>query len=188
MIVDVVNEMNDESTSIHWHGHHQRETPYMDGVPFITQCPIGPGSLFQYKFSASQPGTHFYHSHTGMLHFSVLILMSEESLFLIDVCILTGCQRADGLYGSLIIRQPKINETHGYLYDYDLPEHVMIVTDWLHKSGEEKFAHHYHSKGNNKPDTLLINGMGMKKEFVKNGQINYTPLARFNIQQVYRIL
>lgn len=63
--MDVINSMIEESTSIHWHGHHQENTQFMDGVAFITQCPIAPGTTFQYKFNALNPGTHFYHSHTG---------------------------------------------------------------------------------------------------------------------------
>lgn len=37
VVVDVTNQMSGTSTTIHWHGIHQRSTPYMDGVPFITQ-------------------------------------------------------------------------------------------------------------------------------------------------------
>lgn len=75
VIVDVRNEMIEEATSLHWHGHHQRNTPYMDGVPFITQCPIAPGTSFRYQFEAVLPATNFYHSHTGttqQLAFSAL--------------------------------------------------------------------------------------------------------------------
>jgi len=58
--------MMEESTTIHWHGHHQRGTPYMDGVPYVTQCPIPPKSSFRYHYMADTPGTHFWHSHSGM--------------------------------------------------------------------------------------------------------------------------
>jgi hypothetical protein len=37
----------------------------MDGVPMITQCPIQSETSFRYKFHATNPGTHFYHSHYG---------------------------------------------------------------------------------------------------------------------------
>lgn len=37
VVVDVTNRMAGTSTTIHWHGIHQRQTPYMDGVPYITQ-------------------------------------------------------------------------------------------------------------------------------------------------------
>lgn len=67
IIVDVVNAMMSDSTTIHWHGFHQHGTPYMDGVPYVTQCPIHPGSTFRYHFRATNAGTHFWHSHTGMV-------------------------------------------------------------------------------------------------------------------------
>lgn len=51
--------------TIHWHGLHQRNTPYMDGVPQITQCPIESSTTFRYAFNATEPGTQFYHSHSG---------------------------------------------------------------------------------------------------------------------------
>lgn len=65
VIVDVENHLDNEETTIHWHGHHQRGTPYMDGVPHVTQCPIPSGTMFRYKFRANHPGTHFWHSHSG---------------------------------------------------------------------------------------------------------------------------
>ena len=57
--------MLSESTAIHWHGFHQKGTPYMDGVPYVTQCPILPGESFQYIFQANMAGTFFWHSHIG---------------------------------------------------------------------------------------------------------------------------
>ncbi|CAB0032828.1 unnamed protein product [Trichogramma brassicae] len=57
--------MLSESTTIHWHGFKQRGTPYMDGVPFVSQCPILPGQTFQYIFNATEAGTYFWHSHIG---------------------------------------------------------------------------------------------------------------------------
>lgn len=65
IVVDVENGLMGDSTTMHWHGHHQRGTPYMDGVPYVTQCPIPPGTTFTYRFRALNPGTHFWHSHTG---------------------------------------------------------------------------------------------------------------------------
>ena len=57
--------MLSESTVIHWHGIHQRSSPYMDGVPYVTQCPILPGNSFRYVFNANKSGTYFYHAHIG---------------------------------------------------------------------------------------------------------------------------
>lgn len=64
-MVDVKNNMYSEPTTIHWHGQPQKDSPYMDGVPYITQCPIQPCNSFRYTFNASQAGTHFWHSHIG---------------------------------------------------------------------------------------------------------------------------
>ena len=61
--VTVHNALEDEGTSLHWHGLLQKETPYMDGVPSVQQCPIAPGSTFTYRFRADLYGTSWYHSH-----------------------------------------------------------------------------------------------------------------------------
>lgn len=66
IIVEVQNHLHTEETTIHWHGHHQRGTPYMDGVPLVTQCPIIAGTSFGYRFKAVHSGTHFWHSHSGI--------------------------------------------------------------------------------------------------------------------------
>lgn len=48
-------------TSIHWHGVALRND--MDGVPGLTQRAIPEGGTFTYEFTASDPGTYFYHPH-----------------------------------------------------------------------------------------------------------------------------
>ena len=53
--------MHTDSTIVHWHGIHQRESPEWDGVAFISQTPILPGQ----KFRAKPHGTSFYHAHIG---------------------------------------------------------------------------------------------------------------------------
>src|SRR5712692_525872 len=53
-----------ESLAIHWHG---LEIPYaMDGMPYLSQRPIAPGSRLAYEFKIHQTGTFFYHSHSPM--------------------------------------------------------------------------------------------------------------------------
>ena len=48
--------------AIHWHG---LETSYaMDGMPYLYQKPIAPGSRLVYEFTVDQNGTFFYHSHS----------------------------------------------------------------------------------------------------------------------------
>ena len=83
LIVHVTNNLASDSVTIHWHGLHQAGTPFMDGVPFITQCPIAAGQSFTYEFIAYPSGTFWYHSHVGS-------------------------QRSKGLFGALVVLK---NET-----------------------------------------------------------------------------
>ncbi len=54
------NEMT-QSTAVHFHG--LRLPNNMDGVPFITQPPITPGTEYTYEFDLINYGSHMYHSH-----------------------------------------------------------------------------------------------------------------------------
>lgn len=40
VVVDVLNHLQTESVTIHWHGLFQNGSPHYDGVPHLTQCPI----------------------------------------------------------------------------------------------------------------------------------------------------
>ncbi|WP_170328313.1 multicopper oxidase family protein [Ruegeria arenilitoris] len=48
-------------TAMHWHG--LRIPNGMDGVPYLTQMPIGPGEVFDYEFTPPDAGTYWYHPH-----------------------------------------------------------------------------------------------------------------------------
>jgi FtsP/CotA-like multicopper oxidase with cupredoxin domain len=50
-----------EETTVHWHG--VRVPNGMDGVPHLTQKPIGPGETFLYEFDVADAGTFWYHPH-----------------------------------------------------------------------------------------------------------------------------
>lgn len=63
--INVTNNLDDESTSVHWHGLVLPNA--MDGVPFMTQDPIIPGETFAYEFTIRNSGTHMYHSHHNSL-------------------------------------------------------------------------------------------------------------------------
>lgn len=134
IVVDMMNAMGGTAASMHWHGLRQRETPHMDGVPFITQCPVEFMSTFRYAFWATEPGTQFYHSHAGH-------------------------HKVNGHYGAMIIRQPEANNPNAHLYDYDLPEHFILASDWMHVTGE-MFMPGLPSSGGILPVNLLINGRG----------------------------
>ncbi|XP_017757142.1 PREDICTED: laccase-4-like isoform X2 [Eufriesea mexicana] len=157
IIVDVINLLHSESTTIHWHGQHHIKTPYMDGVPYVSQCPILPGSTFRYDYVATEVGTHFWHSHLGF-------------------------QRGDGVFGALIVRAPPKVNGHNHLYDID--EHTILISDWTHELGIDKFLSHHHADGNNKPPNLLINGLGrfMVDQNGKNVSA-IMPIATFTVKR-----
>lgn len=108
IVVDVDNQMEGTATSIHWHGILQNESPYSDGVPFVTQCPVSYGTEFRYRFKAGQAGTHLYHSHAGQ-------------------------HKANGVYGALIVRNLEEKENN-LEYDFDLDEFYILCSDWMHVS------------------------------------------------------
>ncbi|XP_055854231.1 uncharacterized protein LOC129917982 [Episyrphus balteatus] len=133
IIVDVVNKAHGTASAIHWHGLHMKDTPWMDGVPYVTQCPNLYGSTFRYWFDAKEPGTHFYHSHSGH-------------------------HKINGQYGALIVREPEEDVANFNEYDYDLPEHFLVLSDWMHAYGEQLFPGLPSTTTG--PDALLINGRG----------------------------
>ena len=80
-----------EGTTIHWHGLPVPNK--MDGVPDVTQPPIGSGETFTYEFEVPVSGTYMYHSHVGV-------------------------QLDRGLYGPLIVEAKR--EPHSYDREYTL--------------------------------------------------------------------
>ena len=142
------------TTTLHFHGIRQvgrsSQTtfgPWADGVPYVNQCPIGPGKTFKYKFEAKNiekdclfglclsktlnapPGSYWYHSHIGS-------------------------QRTNGLQGGLIIK-PK----HAYIYKnqrvIDEPSmFTVVIQEW------------YESPTRQVPMSILINGKGRVGYFI----------------------
>lgn len=153
IIVDVTNHMNGYELSIHWHGIHQTKTPWMDGVPMVTQCPIFSGNTFCYVFTASEPGTHYYHSHTGL-------------------------HRTNGIFGHLIVREH--NDPNADFYDFDLKDHTISLSDWTNHMAEETAPET--SDRENQPHSLLINGFGCHYNKL-NKNFTYAPMAAFYMQK-----
>lgn len=44
VVVNLKNNLGNETTSIHWHGIFQKGSAQMDGPAMVNQCPIPPGS------------------------------------------------------------------------------------------------------------------------------------------------
>ncbi|NML94318.1 copper resistance system multicopper oxidase [Novosphingobium olei] len=62
--LNVINDLVDEDSSIHWHG--LLVPPQFDGVPGISFPGIRPRSSYLYEFPVKQSGTYWYHSHSGL--------------------------------------------------------------------------------------------------------------------------
>ena len=114
VVVDVVNMLLTEVTTIHWHGLEQRDTYFMDGASTISQCPIEPGTSFTYIFNVSTAGTFWYHSHSG-------------------------AQRSEGLFGALVVKNDTRTENYPIKFR-DLPEHyTLTLLDWQREEGRDLF-------------------------------------------------
>ncbi|XP_072044921.1 uncharacterized protein [Amphiura filiformis] len=146
---------NSDGTSVHWHAIHQRGTPYMDGPAMITQCPISPQSSFTYNFKAYPGGTHYWHSHSNL-------------------------QRIDGGFGAFIVNQAPDRDPNSDLYDFDLPEHVVIVQAW-----PDLPATPFGETPGQIP-APTINAKGQFKQFVKGNDTAYTPREVFQVKQGQR--
>lgn len=53
IMIHLHNHLLSDSVTIHWHGLSQWGTPWMDGVGYISQCPIGAGQIYFYNFTVS---------------------------------------------------------------------------------------------------------------------------------------
>ncbi|CDO98372.1 unnamed protein product [Coffea canephora] len=61
--VKVTNRV-DMNTTLHWHGIRQLRTGWADGPAYVTQCPIGTGKSYTYRFTVvDQRGTLWWHAH-----------------------------------------------------------------------------------------------------------------------------
>jgi CopA family copper-resistance protein len=98
----VHNDLKNENTALHWHGLFLPNKE--DGVPYLTQMPIKPGTTHKYTFPIIQNGTYWYHSHSGL-------------------------QEQIGLYGLFIINKKKDDPTFRKGID-DLPTVPVILSEW----------------------------------------------------------
>ncbi|KAI6249163.1 Iron transport multicopper oxidase fetC [Erysiphe necator] len=63
IVVNVENQLGNQTTTLHFHGIYHNGTTHMDGAAQVTQCGIPPGAKFTYNFTVNQAGTYWYHSH-----------------------------------------------------------------------------------------------------------------------------
>ncbi|KAF2468474.1 uncharacterized protein BDR25DRAFT_231537 [Lindgomyces ingoldianus] len=131
VIVTVTNKLEDNGTSLHFHGIRQLNNNEHDGVPSLTQCPIAPGESMTYKFIATNYGTSWWHSHFAI-------------------------QTWEGVFGPMIIHGPTSKE-----YDVDAGTVVLQdwshkTVDSVYNAAEDALT-----GGPRIMDNGLINGMNV---------------------------
>jgi len=70
-----------DSITIHWHGQHQRGTPFMDGIGYISQCPVASGQSFTYEFKV----VNYCMNHVGTQSLTTTL---ETPNHVFSVCLL----------------------------------------------------------------------------------------------------
>jgi len=142
ILINVVNRLRDQSTSLHFHGLFMNGTSHMDGTSHVSQCAIAPGTSFTYDFSIQQPGTYWYHSHTKS-------------------------QYPDGLRGPIVIRDPE----SPYRGQYE-EEIVLSVSDWYHLPSSTLIKNYDTAPGMMRhdpfPDSVLLNDTQNLKVLVRS--------------------
>lgn len=140
LVIEVTNNL-DEATIIHWHG--LRLPASMDGTGEV-QKPIMPGETFEYRFTAPDAGTFWYHSH------------ANETV-----------QMERGMYGSLIIEDdtdPVFDNDRVFMVD-----DMKLTTD--NRFVESKKLNHFKERHDGREgETALINGKEMPVINIHAGQ------------------
>lgn len=147
MVVNVTNNMQDNGTTIHFHGVRQYHTPGADGVPGLTECPLAPGHSKTYIFDVTQHGTSWYHSH-----YSCRFLKSQTVKPLADE---DPAQYGDGIVGAIVFEGPASAD-----YDVDLGPYP--VTEWYYRTAWQQQDRATAAIQSEKPatpaDNQLVNG------------------------------
>jgi L-ascorbate oxidase len=138
--IRVKNMHPTEGVAIHWHGIHQKGTPYMDRPIGVTQCALGSKQSQEYVFDAYPPGAHYWHAHGSLA-------------------------LADGLSGPIVIH-PKDPEPCKYDNDHVLfLQDWYIQTATQHLVGLLNWPCTW--VGN--PNSLLINSKGIAPKCLEGG-------------------
>ncbi|KAM0668557.1 hypothetical protein ACQRIU_002119 [Beauveria bassiana] len=163
--INVFNHIdsNADGVAVHWHGLLMNGANAMDGVVGVTQCAIAQNNNYTYRFTLDekQHGTYWYHAHSHL-------------------------QRADGLYGGIVIHRPADEKTDLVKYNYQ-QEKLLLVGDWYHWPATrvlEWFDKADHFGYEPAPDSLLVNGIGAYNcsKAVAARVVNCTMLQKPNIR------
>ena len=178
--VNVINEIGSEMSAVHWHGFDQKSTPWNDGPPGVTQCPINTMNgtkllssintvtQLNYKFFADRTGTYWYHGHYNS-------------------------QYPEGLYGAVIVEDDTATtDSYSALGATYSQETELMISDF-YLDNTEKLLHNYMSPASGGlepvPDYIAVNNMFTKtmqisvnrKQKVRLRVINAASLSMYDI-------
>ncbi|MFI0084642.1 multicopper oxidase family protein [Streptomyces bobili] len=104
LVAELSNQLPGKTpTSVHWHGLALRDD--MDGVPMVTQGDVRAGSTFTYRFIAADPGTYWFHPHSGVqldrgLYAPLIVEDPREPLSYDDEWVVVLDDWLDGVTGT----------------------------------------------------------------------------------------
>ncbi|KAF9364456.1 hypothetical protein BGX34_001436 [Mortierella sp. NVP85] len=137
--------------AIQWHGILQTGTNFMDGTPWVTQCPIVGNNQFTYRFKATQAGTYWWQAQAEGYHI-------------------------DGAVGALVVYD--FNDPAKALYDVDDPSTIVVLSDYYHTESSSLVSRYLSPEGKGiepVPNNGLINGQNVFG--TSGGQGSYNVLA-----------
>ncbi|CAF1329242.1 unnamed protein product, partial [Didymodactylos carnosus] len=160
LIVNVYNQLiNNEDLTIHFHGVLQKQTPQMDGVPYLTQLPIKSGENCSYVFRVQRIGTFFYHSHIGLQSMTA--------------------------FGSLIFVDRSNDKIIRTRYNYT-EERTLLLSDWWHNDRlhleQGLLAVPFQWLG--EPSAIIINGKTMFNSSCET--VNGAGYSVINVERGHR--
>jgi FtsP/CotA-like multicopper oxidase with cupredoxin domain len=153
-----------EPTTIHWHGLHIPAA--MDGSPLR---PIGAGKRYDYVFTIPRgsAGTYWYHPHPDVR---------------------TGYQMAMGLFGAIIVRDPKDP------LPASLPEKLLVLSDNRFKpDGSPDISDPNSTQGEidqengREGNVLLVNGQLSPVINIRSGETQRWRVINVSAARIYRL-
>lgn len=132
----LVNNRLQVPTTLHWHG--MLVPNYMDGVPGVTQMPIGVGESVLYEYPIRQSGTYWYHSHynfqeqTGMSGALIVEAKDEPYSYDHDVVVMMSDwlnQDPEGIIPQIRGEQPETAAVKPPSGDYKFPNEKPFNVD-----------------------------------------------------------
>lgn len=184
-----------EETTVHWHG--VRVPNAMDGVPHLTQLPIGPGETFQYEFEAPDAGTFWYHPHqrsfeqVGRGLYGALIVEEREPIqvdrdlvWVLDDWRLTDDAAISDDFGNFMDRSHNGRVGNTVTVNGKVPDEFAVRAGervrlrLINAANARIFALRF---GDHRPRVIAIDGQPVEPHEPREGRIVLAPAMRMDL-------